>query len=86
MRKAAADRATIADCGMRDMRHRLGQQWRVRCDIRRFQEIDMPGQRADHQRVAAHRDAAQLAEFADIDDQFRRKQAQIHRRHQALAA
>ena len=46
----------------------------------------MPGQRADAEHLAAHRDPAQFGEPADIDDQFRGNQPQIHRRHQALAA
>ena len=46
----------------------------------------MTGQRADPDDTARHRNTAQLGEFADIDDEFGRDQAQIHRGHQALAA
>ena len=46
----------------------------------------MARQRADTKRLASHRDSAQFREFADIDDQFRGDQPQIHRGHQALAA
>ncbi len=52
MRKAAADRAAIADRGMRNMRDRRGQQRRVPCNFRGFQEIDMARQRPDHERIA----------------------------------
>ena len=47
MREAAAERAAIADRGMRDMGDGFGQQRRMRGDFRRFQQIDMAGQRAD---------------------------------------
>ena len=86
MGKAAADGSAVADRRMRDVCDRLGQQRRVSGDISRFQQIDLPRQRTDHERIALDRDPAQLGELADIDDQFRRNQAQVHGRHQALAA
>ena len=46
----------------------------------------MAGQRTDSENIAGDGNAAQFGELADIDDQFGRNQAQIHRRHQALAA
>jgi hypothetical protein len=46
----------------------------------------MPGQRADDERFALDRDAAQFGKSADIDDHFRRNQSQIHRGDQALPA
>ena len=70
MREAAADGAAVADRGVRDMGDRFGQQRRVRGYFRRSQEIDMTGQRTDPDDIAGHRNAAQLGEFADIDDEF----------------
>jgi len=46
----------------------------------------MPRQRADDERLVLHRNAAQLPDIANVDDQFRRNQAQVHRGNQALAA
>ena len=46
----------------------------------------MARQRTDGEHVALHRDTAQVGEVADVDNQFRGNQPQIHRRHQALAA
>ena len=86
MGETAADGPSVADRGMCDMGDRFRQQWRVRRDFRRLQEIGMTGQRTDGEDVAAHRDATQFGNFADIDDQFGRDQPQIHRGHQALAA
>ena len=86
MRKAAADRAAVADRGMRDMRDRIRQQRRMGGDFGGFQEIDMARQRANGEDAALHRDPAKLGEFADIDNEFGGDQPQIHRRHQALAA
>ena len=86
MREAAADGSPVADRGMRDMGDRFRQQRRVRGDFGDFRRstwrVSAPMRRVP----SRDRNAAQLSEFADIDDQFRRNQAQIHRRHQALAA
>src|SRR6202035_2479437 len=56
-----------------------------RGDVGRPCEIDVPRQRADVKDVALDRDPPQFGDFADIDDEFRRDQTQVHRRHQALA-
>ena len=48
-------------------------------------EIDMARQRADGKDIASYGDSLQFGEPADIDEQFRRHQTQIHRGHQALA-
>ena len=46
----------------------------------------MARQRAYPQGVAGYGNAAQFGKLTDIDDPLRRDQAQVHRRHQALAA
>ena len=46
----------------------------------------MPRQCADDETLALHRNAAQLPDIADIDDQFWLNQAQVHRGNQALPA
>jgi hypothetical protein len=48
--------------------------------------IDMTRQRTDGKDIAPHRDSSQFGDLADIDDEFRRDQTQVHRGHQALAA
>ena len=45
----------------------------------------MTRQRADAETPRLHRNPAQLGQLADIDNEFGGDQAQIHRRHQALA-
>jgi len=55
-------------------------------NLRRSQEIDVARQGTDAQDIASHPDAAQFGDLADIDDEFRRNQTQVHRGHQALPA
>ena len=86
MRKAAPDGAAVADRRMRDMGDRIRQQRSMGCYFRRFQEIDVARQRTDGEDAFLHRNPAQLGQLADIDNEFGRDQAQIHRRQQALAA
>ena len=86
MREAPAQRTPVADRGMRDMGNRLGEQRRMRGNFGRPRKIDMTRQRANPEKLAVHRNAAQLGEFADIDDEFGGDQPQVHRGHQALAA
>jgi len=62
------------------------QQRGVRGNFGRSCEINMAGQRPDGKDIAAHCDSPQFGDLADIDEQFRRDQTQIHRGHQALAA
>ena len=86
MCKAAADRAAIANRGVRNMGDRICQQ-RGKCsDFRRFQDIYVARQPADGEHIASDRDPPKFGKLADIDNQFGRDQAQIHGRHQALAA
>jgi hypothetical protein len=68
------------------MGNRFRQQRGVRGNFGRSCEIDMARQRADGNNIAAYHDSPQFGDLADIDDQFRRNQTQIHRGHQALAA
>ena len=57
MRKAATDRASIADRGMSDLTCGFRQQRRMRGDLDRFQEIGVARQRANRDAVTVDRDA-----------------------------
>ena len=84
--KAAPDGASVTDRWMGDMGNRIRQQGRMGRNFRRSQEIGVACQRTDGDDAFLHHHSAQLVQLADIDDEFGRDQAQIHRRHQALAA
>ena len=86
MREASADGAAVADRRMGDLGHRLLQQRSMRRYLRRLQKIGVARQRTDGEDAFFHRHAAQLSQFTDIDDEFGRYKAQVHRRQQALAA
>jgi hypothetical protein len=49
-------------------------------------DVSVRRQRADPDRVAAARDAAQLRNAADVDNRRRSREAQLHERNQAVAA
>ena len=85
LRQAAAERSAVADCRMGDVADRVCEQRRMPRNFRRARQIDMARQRSDPDRIADNRDAAQLGQCADVDDQFGGNQPEIHRRHQALA-
>ena len=71
---------------MRNVSDRIRQQRRMGRDFGGFQQIDVPGQRADGENLLLHRNSAQLGEATNIDHEFGRDQPQVHRRHQALTA
>ena len=86
MREAAPERTAIADCRMGDMGDSFPQQRGMGFNFGGFQHIDVTGQRANRKDVTIHRNPAKLSQLADVDNEFGGDQAQIHRRHQALAA
>jgi len=71
---------------MRDMGNRIRQQRGMGRYFGGRQEFDMARQRANGEDIAFDRDPAKLSKLADIDNEFGRDQAQVHSRHQALAA
>ncbi len=82
----AADGAAVADGGMRDQRHRLGEQRDVLADQRVAAEFRVRGESADADRVAGLRDAAQLSDARDVDQRAGIGQAEGERGEQALPA
>ena len=57
-REAAAKRAAVADCRMRDVRHCLRKQRHVLFDFRRIADLRMCGERADPHYALLERDVA----------------------------
>ena len=86
MSQIAADGAAIAYGRMRDLRRRLAQKWQRFGNVLRTEQIHMAGECADHDLVARDRNAAQLREPPDVDEDGRPGKTQIERGHQALAA
>jgi hypothetical protein len=86
MGKTAADRSPVANCRMRNMCDCFRQQRRVRANVGRPQEIRVTGERTDPEYVPVHDHSLQLGEVTDVDDDAWRNQAQVHGRHQTLAA
>jgi hypothetical protein len=69
--RAAADRAAVADRGMRDQRHRLGQERCLTGNKRVAAKLGMPGQCADAQHAVLYRDTAQLWRTRDVNQHLR---------------
>ena len=87
LRKAAADGAAVADRGMGDMGDGRRQQRGTAITMSGFQEIDMAGQRANGENVLPFTTIPRNSANSPISTiSSGRNQAQIHRRHQALAA
>jgi len=78
-------RCPVADRAVRDVWRRLRQQRRVQGHQRRFLDLDMARQRADAQHPMVDRDAGQVGQVADVDQQRRLCQPHAQRRQQGLA-
>ena len=70
VRQASSDAAAIADRRMGDMGDGFRQQRRMGRNFGRGQEIGMPCQRTDGEDTSVHRNAAQLGQLADINNQL----------------
>ena len=81
---AAADRALVADLHVANVSGALRQQ---RTDLleqlRRF-DLIMGGHRPDAYLVTLFANVREICDAADIDEQRRRRQPQLHRRDQAM--
>ena len=86
MGEVAAERAAVADRRMREVRHRRRDQRQVPRDLGRAHQLDVARQRADAHRPVGDRDALQLGEAADVDEELRREKPQVQRRDEALPA
>ena len=86
MGEIAADRAAIADGGVRDISDGLGQKRRLFRDLPRGQQIGLPRQRANPDGTSLDANAAKARNAGNIDEKFRRQQAHIQRRHKTLPA
>ena len=82
----AADGAAVADGGMGDQRHGLGEQRHVAAHQLVGAELGMGGERADADRAAGLRNAAQLGHARDVDQRAGLGQAEGERGEQALPA
>ena len=75
---------------MCDVVDRIGEQRQMFADDGRLADLRMRGECADVYMAVFHLNACQrrglFTEAADIDQQFRRRQAHVQRGHQALAA
>src|SRR5262249_49189502 len=85
-RDRAADGAAVADRRMSDMRHRLGDERRVRGDVWRAFGLRVAHERAELEEAVAPRDAVEPGHAIDVDQEPRLAQPHIERRDQALPA
>ena len=82
----AADRAAVADLGVADVAGGLGEHRAVRGENVGSRDLGVGGQRADPDRAARLGDALEFIETADVDDDGRLRESQLHHRDQAVAA
>jgi hypothetical protein len=87
VRQAAADRAAIADGGVRDQRQRLGHDGAALPDQGGALQRALPGHRPDGQpAVGPGLDVVEVAERVEVHQQLGTSQPQVHQRDQALPA
>ena len=86
MRKVPANGAAVSDLWVRDVRERLVDQRKH--PGKRLVALQRPvsGQRPDPCRRPGRMDPGEILNAVDIDQDCRLRQAEIHRRHQALPA
>ena len=82
----AADRAAVADLRVADVAGRFGQHRTVGREHVGRRDVGVGRQRADADRAVRLGDALQFVEPADVDDDGRLREAQLHHRDQAVAA
>ena len=82
----AADRAPVADDRVGDDRLGVREDREERGELRRLQQLAVPGHRADPDLVRADPDVAELVvEVVDVDDVLEVGQPELHHRQQAVA-
>jgi hypothetical protein len=82
VRYRAADRATVPDLRVADLRRRVRQDRDLGLEDLRVHQVGVPGRGADHDLVAVDRDAGQLGEPGDVDEHRRLGQPDLHHRQQ----
>ena len=83
---AAADRAAVADGGVRDVRHGLRKERRVPSDLSGAQDLHMARQCADPQPCRSDDDAAQLRQPRDVHEKPGLTEAEVESGDEALPA
>ena len=86
MGQAAAERAPVADLRVGDVGHGGGQQGRDLRHLRAALETALAGHGADLEPAAVGADVGQLGHAVEVDQRGGLRQAEVHRRDQALAA
>ena len=84
MSDAAAERAADPDRQMRDAVRDRRQETRQRPRRHRLLEDDVAGQGTDRDDAVALADAGKTGDAIDVDEHSRTREAEVHRRHQAL--
>ena len=86
VREAAADGAAVACLPMSDMPERLAHQGAMFGDVGGEFEVALARHGAYAQMAVGDRDTAQLLESAEIDEMIGDHVAEVHHRHERLAA
>ncbi len=80
------DRAPVAHLGVADEAGHVGQDRHLGGEQCAPLQITVAGQRADRHVVAAVSDVGQVRQAADVDEDGRRGQAELHQRQQGMAS
>src|SRR5829696_1713089 len=82
----AADRAAVADDGVRNHLLRIPEDRETQREQIRLQEVDVTRQRPDPHLAALLPDVGELGEVVDVDQVLRVRQPELHHRQQAVTA
>jgi hypothetical protein len=85
-RQAAAERAAIADCLVRDILQRSIYEWDVRAHLLRPQHVIVPCPRANRNAATAIGNSVQLGNAVYVDQNARLRNPEIQHWHQTLTA
>ena len=86
VRQTAADGAAVAHLRIADRLGALGHHWTPLVQQRRGGDLVVHGAGADHDLAVALADAGEVGDAADVDEELRLAEPQLHQRHQAVAA
>ncbi len=86
MRQAASDGPAVADLRMGDKGDGFGQEGRRRGHARVVLERSLAGHGAEMEAVGLAADFIQAGDPIEVDEQGRLRDAEVHRRHETLAA
>jgi len=85
-RAAAAEGAAVADRRVGDVRHRCRDERQVPRDVGGALELRVPRERADAYVIPGDFDPRKRRDAVDVDENFRRCDAEIQHRDEALSA